>query len=88
MIAAKITNTRLALAELAGRVSEDDWKLVKRIQAELDCAAHMAERLESTPLAVDCAPRILRPIRQQPESSAPPRLRLIVNNPQKGETHV
>lgn len=89
MVAAKITHTRLALSELAGCIPEDAWLLVKRAQAELDCAAHMAERLETSFFHMpSIAPRIVRPLRQQPESSAASRLRFVINNTQKGENHV
>lgn len=87
MIAAKITNTRLALSELAGRIPEDAWLLVKSAQAELACAANMAAQLENTLIVPDAAPRILRPLHVQPESEKP-YLRLVVNNTSKGETHV
>ena len=47
MVAEKIANVRHMLSDLAGNVPEDTWMFIKSIQAELDCAAHMADRLES-----------------------------------------
>ena len=87
MLAEKITSTRLALAGLAGNIPEDAWLLVRNAQAQLASAADIAERLENSLLVPNMPPRILHPVRQQPErytatSSATkvPHLRLITIN--------
>lgn len=46
MVADKIRDARLALGVLAGKVSEDEWGLIRCIQNELDAAAGQVETME------------------------------------------
>ncbi|WP_035066273.1 hypothetical protein [Nitratidesulfovibrio termitidis] len=46
MVADKIRDARLALGVLAGKVSDDEWGLIRCIQNELDAAAGQVETME------------------------------------------
>lgn len=52
MLADKIFSVRMAIAELAGRVSKEDWERLRLAQAELADAEEQADALEKAPLCM------------------------------------
>ena len=53
MLAEKIENATNALSEMAGRVDQDQWNRLRRIQAELRDAAQVAWHLETRMTSLD-----------------------------------